>query len=888
MQGMTDEGRVSELLLRWQQSLAREREAPVEELCRDHPDLVEELRRRIGILRRMGDLVQRLQDTTADNSCDPQLAGAPTLPGYEVLGELGRGGMGVVYKARQTATDRVVAVKVILSPDADDAEHRQRFRREAEAVANLRHPNVVHLHTCGEADGHLFLVLEYLEGGSLAERCGGRPLPPDQAARLVEAVARAVHTCHEQGVVHRDLKPANILLGPGGVPKVADFGLARRDGAPTHTRTGAVLGTPSYMAPEQAEGNSKHVGPACDVYALGAILYECLTGRPPFKAETSLDTLVLVLTEEPTSPSQLRPGVPAPLETICLRCLRKAPPQRYATALDIADNLARFLRGEPIRSGTARRRDDRRFWLTAALPVLIAASAAVVAGLLLNWAAPPRPPDTPRDTLLPVVRTALDCGVTGLTFVGDGSQFACAGKDGTLRILDVKSGAEVRRIAAHAGPVLAVAASPDRTRLLSGDEDGFVRLWDGRGEKLLEVGGPAPVRAVAFAPDGKRFVSGDGVGSVRLHDAVTGREVWKATSGEGPVRSVAVSPDGLHVAAGGVRAWLGWADTGQEFFAPAEHRDVAAVAFTPDAAAFAVAGADRPMPVLWETSTGLSRATFQVAAECLTFSPDGWLVALGGHRREDVRVCSRLTGRAVVRCAVTPEPPQRGGVGVLAFAPDRPLLLGGCGDGTVMLWDLGAAARAERRPVKVDKLEQHRNSLAADDGPEAWHAVGALAADPATALRWLGSELRPTAEPDLPGFAGLLQSTRPRGPAAGLLLLEQAGEMADPVLRQLLREELPDDLRPRLDSMLARLRAPTKAPERVRALRTLEVLHLVGAAEEWASARDKDDPTPGVREARGAAWAKIARLAEGASGACLTRRAQATLRRHHEWLLFAE
>jgi serine/threonine-protein kinase len=206
----------------------------------------------------------------------------PAVPGYEVLGELGRGGMGVVYQARHIALDRVVALKMILRGEHEGPEQRRRFRTEAEAVARLQHPNVVQIHEVGEHDGLPFFSLEFCPGGSLERKLGGTPLPPREAARLVQTLALAMQAAHERGIVHRDLKPANVLLAEGGTPKVTDFGLAKKLDESGQTPSGAVVGTPSYMAPEQAGGKGREVGPAADVYALGAILYECLTGRPPF------------------------------------------------------------------------------------------------------------------------------------------------------------------------------------------------------------------------------------------------------------------------------------------------------------------------------------------------------------------------------------------------------------------------------------------------------------------------------------------------------------------------------------------------------------------------------------------------------------------------------
>jgi WD40 repeat protein/Tfp pilus assembly protein PilF len=277
----------------------------------------------------------------------PDRDALPVLPGYEVLDELGRGGMGIVYKARQSGLNRVVAVKTL--PEGASAEVRARFRVEAEAVARLQHPNIVAVHEVGGDSRKPFLVMEFIDGGNLTARLAGTPLPPGEAARLVEQLARAVGYAHGRQVLHRDLKPANVLLTGDGIPKIADFGLARLlSGGEDLTRTGVILGTPSYMSPEQARGGSEPVGPATDVYALGAILYECLTGRPPFKGVTELETLTQVADVDPVSPRQLQPAVPRDLETIVLKCLRKDPGHRYPSALALAEDLRRFQAGQPV------------------------------------------------------------------------------------------------------------------------------------------------------------------------------------------------------------------------------------------------------------------------------------------------------------------------------------------------------------------------------------------------------------------------------------------------------------------------------------------------------------------------------------------------------------
>src|SRR5262249_7986681 len=268
---------------------------------------------------------------------------------YQVEGELGKGAMGVVYRARHAKLDRDVALKMIRSAGLADPEERARFDAEARAVARLQHPNIVQVFEVGEHQGIPCRPLEFVPGGNRAGGIRGGPGEARRAAELVERLARAVSHAHEHGVVHRDLKPGNVLLTATGEPKLTDFGLAKRiDTDADLTRTGTICGTPSYMAPEQAAGKAREIGPAADIWALGAILYELLTGRPPFRGATVLDTLNQVRTVDPVPPARLVGRLPRDLETICLKCLRKEVARRYASALELADDLGRFLRGEPV------------------------------------------------------------------------------------------------------------------------------------------------------------------------------------------------------------------------------------------------------------------------------------------------------------------------------------------------------------------------------------------------------------------------------------------------------------------------------------------------------------------------------------------------------------
>jgi hypothetical protein len=290
---------------------------------------------------------------TAEPATLPPTSPAPatdfvSIPGYEILGELGRGGMGVVYQARQVKADRLVALKMILAGAHASEQDLNRFRIEAQAVARLQHPNIVQVYEVGDDHGLPYFSLEFCAGGSLEKKLAGTPLPPQDAARLIETLARAVQAAHDKGIVHRDLKPANVLLTEEGMPKITDFGLAKKLDAAGPTASNAIMGTPSYMAPEQAGGRGKEVAPAADVYALGAILYERLTGRPPFRAATPLDTLMQVVSDDPVPPSQLNARVPRDLETICLKCLAKEQIQRYASAKALAQDLHRFFEGDPV------------------------------------------------------------------------------------------------------------------------------------------------------------------------------------------------------------------------------------------------------------------------------------------------------------------------------------------------------------------------------------------------------------------------------------------------------------------------------------------------------------------------------------------------------------
>jgi tetratricopeptide (TPR) repeat protein/tRNA A-37 threonylcarbamoyl transferase component Bud32 len=353
---MSRDERVIDLVLRADELHAQGQCVTPEELCANCPELLEPLRQALQAARWMDELPEKSTPkegpiTVPAKSQTERPSPSADIAGYELLEVLGQGGMGIVYKARQVRLNRLVALKMIRAGEHATRRELARFRTEAQAVAQIQHPNIVQIYEVGEHDGLPFFSLEYVDGCSLAKQFGAMPQPPLQAARLVETLARAIHAAHQKGIIHRDLKPSNVLVAADGTLKVTDFGLAKRlDGDSGQTRTGVVMGTPSYMAPEQALGKTKEIGPAVDIYALGAVLYEALSGRPPFRGTTIWETLDQVRTQDPVPPGRLQPKVPRDLETICLKCLHKEPARRYATALDLARDLQCFLEGRPIQA----------------------------------------------------------------------------------------------------------------------------------------------------------------------------------------------------------------------------------------------------------------------------------------------------------------------------------------------------------------------------------------------------------------------------------------------------------------------------------------------------------------------------------------------------------
>jgi eukaryotic-like serine/threonine-protein kinase len=500
-----------------------------------------------------------------------------SVPGYEILGELGRGGMGVVYKAQQVGLGRLVALKMILAGGHAREADLARFRTEGEAIARLQHPNNVQVYEVGDYEGKPFFSLEFCPGGNLDRKLNGTPLPALEAARLVETLAGAMHAAHGRNVIHHDLKPANVLLAEDGTPKVTDFGLAKKvESGSGLTQPGAVMGTPSYMAPEQAQGR-KAIGPAADVYALGAILYECLTGRPPFRGSTPLDTIVQVVADEPVRVRQLQPSCPRDLETICHKCLQKEPDRRYASAVELAEDLRRYQAGEPIVArpvGTVERgvKWVRRNPVVASLAaaVLLVLVAGIVVSSYFVYTASEEAEEASRQAaaakmqarraedarhaiqidLALRARAERDYARVAALLNEMRPEYHDAWETRYIRNLWLKEAPfPLRTFIGHTGAILSVAFSPNSKCVLTVSADRTARLWDTETGQVKAVLKGAS-EAVAFSPDGKRVLTGSEDHTARLWDVETGQEKLALVGHTGIVYSVAFSPDGNRVLTG--------------------------------------------------------------------------------------------------------------------------------------------------------------------------------------------------------------------------------------------------------------------------------------------------------------------------------------------------
>jgi WD40 repeat protein/tRNA A-37 threonylcarbamoyl transferase component Bud32 len=677
------------------------------------------------------------------------------LGDYELLEEIARGAMGVVYKAHQLSLNRVVALKMIIAGELAAPAELQRFRTEAENAAGLDHAHIVPVYEVGEHQGRPYFSMKLVEGGNLSQHLPRLTRDPRAGARLLAAVARAVHHAHQHGIIHRDLKPANILLDGRGMPQVTDFGLAKRlRGDAGLTRSNAIVGTPAYMAPEQAAVKGKQLTTAADVYALGAILYELLAGCPPFRGLTPLETLHRVLHEEPVPPSRLRPKVPRDLETICLKCLSKEPERRYASAEALAEDLERFLAGEPVLArpiGPLGRgwRWCRRSPVVAGLVMAVALSL-VLGTAVSSWfalravanakgmAEEKRRADRKATEAQASARRALERkrqadkarrlmerewrrAETALYAIQLGlaqREFHDFNKD---RVLEILAGCrpELRgwehgyllglcrprgRLRPGA-PVNGVAFSHDSKRVATADGSTVV-VWDvGTGRTVHRFG--ASAWKVAFSPAGKHLAASCANGIVKVWHAGSGQEAFQVRHA-GWVPGISFSPNGKRLATAGsdgtVKVWD--AQTGQEVFSLKGNGPMLGVAFSPGGKRLATACKDGTVTV-WDVRTRRPSHILKTQAECVVFSPNGKRLATGWSRGT-VRVWDLRTKQVVLTLPENIVEVQK-----VAFSPDGTRIAtcavsfptgGGGGRMVVALWD----ARTGRL---VSSLKGHKSFI---------------------------------------------------------------------------------------------------------------------------------------------------------------------------------
>lgn len=707
----THDPRLNRILAEYLEAVEQGSDASPDDWIDRHPEFADELREFFAGRQRLDDLVSPGR-AAEEESSEPD--GQTVLTGheqssqgeaapfrvryfgeYELLDEIARGGMGVVYRARQSTLKRVVALKMILSGLLAGEEDVKRFYAEAEAAAKLDHPNIVPIFEIGQHDGQHYFSMAFVEGESLARRVADGPLPPREATQLVKKVAEAVAFAHVEGVVHRDLKPANVLLDKDGEPRVTDFGLAKKVSAESLTSeatetasltaTGQILGTPSYMPPEQASGKTDEIGPLADVYALGAMLYCLLTGRPPFQAASPLDTLLQVLQKDPVPLRQLDPKVPRDLETICLKCLEKDPRRRYASASKVADDLQRYLSGEPVKARPISRparvwRWCRRNPVVAGLTGLAATLLAVVGivasvGYFSTSAALHQSQRHLYVAHLNLAQQGLNSGEDRRALGLLERHVPVGSNQSDLRGWEwhyLRSRCRIAlNLGADMGSVSSVAWSPNGRQLASGGSDGVVRIWDvGEGleagtllgkrsfkkrsvrarEWLFLVdpeGAPvgrtddveavtlrghevsAPTWALAWSPDGRRLASASMDKTVRIWDVSTHRELHTLRAHTNEVLAIAWTSDGQRLASGSkdqtVRVWD--ATTGEELlrlpghFKSSDSSLGGTMVLSWRADNRELASACNDETKFWDATTGEEIRSLDKAA--LTWSPDG-------------------------------------------------------------------------------------------------------------------------------------------------------------------------------------------------------------------------------------------------------------------------
>jgi WD40 repeat protein len=722
----TNSARLDEVLLDYLRRVDRREPVDREAFIAEHPDVAEQLRAFFADSSAVDNLLHVKPERPRASRDGPRVSALPVVRyfgDYELLEEVGRGGMGVVYKARQCSLNRTVAVKMILAGQLADEEEVRRFQAEAELAAGLDHPGIVPIFEVGRHEGQCYFSMAYVEGRSLAQEVAQAPLPPRRAAERMCRVAQAVHYAHGKGVIHRDLKPSNILLDANDQPRITDFGLAKRvavDGG--QTASGQILGSPSYMPPEQAEGRLDRIDARSDVYALGATLYHLITGRAPFQAAHVLDTLAQVRREDPLAPRQINPRLPRDLDTICLKCLEKSPHRRFSTVDEFREELQRFLDGKPILSRPVS--GPERAWRWCRRNPALAALTAVMllVGVLLGLGAPlvawrqavlRQQAEQAQEAAEQAQQTAEDARQTAEAAGKDAERSrqetarqAAMEKEARERALDENRRAEANlyysRIAlarqqffanhvAEAEAHLDACAPQHRHW-----EWGYLKRLCHRDLWTINTN-PHFVILLALSQDGKQVLCGDYDGHFRVWDAASGKELRTIVlfSADPAANSdssrpyepaaLAVSADGKWIAGGRKTAGLWDAVTGkraQSFDAGA----IEGVAFSPDATQVAIASQGKVL--VYDTATGRRQLTIAGGYHGeIVFSPDGKSLARGDS--EGIRIWDTATGqdKASLKKRRPADTSTFDIAGGLAFSPDGKRIAAGCPDRAVSIWD---------------------------------------------------------------------------------------------------------------------------------------------------------------------------------------------------------